>query len=342
MNRIILEFQNGERIENAGSKAPADISSILADNGYEKFYIRTSGGSFPKQVLSLAASSIKLICAARRNSLVVCQYPVYSKKGSYAFRIVRTFLKAKRVKIVALIHDLLFAAHPGEGKEEEVRELNKYDALIVHSTQMEAKLKEAGCIRPTVILGLFDYLIDKANEQKRNLTYETVFAGNLSKSLFINQLSKITSDSPMRFRLYGRKNQELDGESGIDYGGLFSPDDVSSLDGSWGLVWDGDSIDDLAGDAGLYQQVNSPHKASLYLTAGLPLIVSSKAAIANIVEDNQIGFTVNSLQDMAGHITHMTEGDYQAMLDRVKKYASGLTSGQSILAALEKVSRLHL
>ena len=202
---------------------------------------------------------------------------------------------------------------------------------------MASLLADSGCAAPTIVLGLFDYLVKSPNRLTRHLSYEVVFAGNLSKSVFLNQLTEVTNNSPIRFRLYGRHNRELNGVSGIEYGGLFSPDDVSTLDGSWGLVWDGDSIYDLTGEAGDYQKINSPHKASLYLVAGLPLIVSAQAAIAPIVEANNIGFTVNSLQEITDIITKMTENDYQTILVNVKHFASGLTSGQSILSALDQL-----
>ena len=124
---------------------------------------------------------------------------------------------------------------------------------------------------------------------------------------------------------------------GIKYGGLFRSDDVSSLKGSWGLVWDGDSIDDLTGEAGNYQKINSPHKASLYLVAGLPIIVSSKAALASIVENERIGITVKSLHELADRISRMTDKDYQTMLNNVHEYGSKLASGRNILSALDQI-----
>lgn len=337
MERFVLEFQNGDLLENAGAKAPTDISAILVNDGFHQVYVRTSGGNIIKQSCSLCLSLARLAFSAKRGSILVFQYPIYSKKGFIAFQYARKLLKFKKVTIVCLIHDLL-AARFGTGMKEEVAELNKNNFLIVHSPQMAALLKDSGCTVPTIILGLFDYLVGTANSLPRHLSYEIVFAGNLSKSPFLNQLTGITGKSPVRFRLYGRKDREMTGETGLEYGGLFSPDDVSSLDGSWGLVWDGDSIDRLAGSAGEYQKLNSPHKASLYLVAGLPLIVSSEAAIAKIVEEEKLGITVKSLSDVPDCISQMTEEDYQSMLGNVRRFATRLTSGQSILSALKTLS----
>ena len=336
MERFVLEFQNGDLLENAGAKAPMDISTILVENGFHKEYFKTGGGNIFKQFCSMFLSLIRLAFSAKRGSVLVFQYPIYSKKGFIAFQSARRILKLRKVTVVCLIHDLL-AARFGTDMQEEVAELKKNDFLIVHSPQMASLLADSGCTAPTIVLGLFDYLVKRPNCLVHHLSYETVFAGNLSKSVFLCQLTEITNNSPMLFRLYGRNNLELNGVSGIEYGGLFSPDDVSTLNGSWGLVWDGDSIYDLTGRAGEYQKINSPHKASLYLVAGLPLIVNTQAAIATIVEEEHIGITVKSLSELPDRIQSMTEEDYQFILGNVRRFASKLTSGKSILNALEKV-----
>lgn len=45
-------------------------------------------------------------------------------------------------------------------------------------------------------------------------------------------------------------------------------------------VWDGDSVDTCAGNTGAYLRYNNPHKTSLYLACGMPVIVWKEAAIA--------------------------------------------------------------
>ena len=77
MDRYIIEFQNGEKLADAGTKASADISNILAENGYRKLFFKTCGGSFFKQVAEIISSSTKLIVSAKRGSLVIYQYPIY-------------------------------------------------------------------------------------------------------------------------------------------------------------------------------------------------------------------------------------------------------------------------
>ena len=67
---------------------------------------------------------------------------------------------------------------------------------------------------------------------------------------------------------------------GDSFGGPFDPDNpVFEPPVGWGLVWDGAKLD--SGDTGLdYERFNQPHKISLYLACGLPLIVWSEGYAA--------------------------------------------------------------
>ena len=339
MNRFIIEFQNGEKLADAGTKASADISTILSENGYRKLFFKTCGGSIFKQISQILSSSIKLVVSAKRGSLVIYQYPIYSRKGILAFRFVRKFLKLKKVKVVAFIHDIISARSDVRQREVEIEELNKNDLIVVHSSQMESWLREAGCVKPCVRLGLFDYLVSKSNEIERSLSYTVTYAGILSssKSGFVYHLKDLTCKGHLRFLLYGRKDQNDSFGDGIEYCGLFSPDDVSSLQGSWGLVWDGSSIDDLDGQTGIYQRINSPHKASLYVVAGLPLIVNSKAAIADVVVEHNLGITIDSLAELEERISAISSEDYAEMLSCVNAYAERLMTGQNLLTVLNHI-----
>ena len=321
MPNIILEFQIGNFLENAISKAPADITAILAGNGYKKIYVKTSGGNHLQQICSVVFSSLKLLAASKKGSKVICQYPIYSKKGSVAFRLISRLLQAKKAKVIALVHDLQFV-RSGIEKEQEMKDLKQFDALIVHSERMSSLLKESGYFKPCAILGLFDYLTVKTHERSRSLSQTISFAGNLSKSGFIRHLEELTKGSQVRFILYGRNDENHSFGNGIDYGGLFHPDDVSSLEGSWGLVWDGPSIEELTGEAGLYQ----------------PLIVSAQAAIAKIVVEDKLGITIDSLSDIEKRISSLSEEDYAELLHHVTAYAERLKSGSNLLNALNQLT----
>lgn len=87
----------------------------------------------------------------------------------------------------------------------------------------------------------------------------------------------------------------------------------------------------------MYQRVNSPHKASLYLVAGLPLIVSTQAAIAKIVVEEKLGIAVDSLSDIEKRISSLSEEDYAELLKNVDTYAERLKSGFNLMKALDQI-----
>ena len=79
----------------------------------------------------------------------------------------------------------------------------------------------------------------------------------------------------------------------------------ATIEGSFGLVWDGDSIYGMNGSLGNYMQYISHHKLSLYILAGLPIIVSCSAGSAPLVKRYKIGFCVSSLLEINNKINRM-------------------------------------
>lgn len=323
---------NYGHLSHAGSKAPSDAIAFLLEDGYRpivfheirvlKYFI------FPFDFL-------RAYFSVERGSRVVFQFPVHS--GS-TFRVVlrlASCLARKGVDRVALVHDVNFGRDfAGVRAEQNLRQLACFSSLIVHSTQMEELLRRNGCDIPCRVLGLFDYRADALNVKPRVNAPEVVFAGNLSKSAFLRKLGGAVSGS-LHFNLYGAGGESLPGIEGVSYKGKFTPDDLSSLEGSYGLVWDGDEISRCSGPFGEYLKYNSPHKASLYVCAGLPLIVPSGSAVADIVTSSGIGLAVDSLESLQETLSGVSDARYSAMKAACKAYASRLLQGGSLRDSLK-------
>ena len=85
----------------------------------------------------------------------------------------------------------------------------------------------------------------------------------------------------------------------INYHGSFGVDEIpSKLTRGFGLVWDGDSLDGCRGQSGQYLRYNNPHKLSLYLSSGLPVVIWTGAAEAGFVREHGVGLCVDSLNDL--------------------------------------------
>lgn len=102
------------------------------------------------------------------------------------------------------------------------------------------------------------------------------------------------------------------------------------------MVWDGSSVSSCVGDWGEYLQYNNPHKTSLYIRCGLPVIIWSKAALAPFVRKHQIGFCIDSLEELETILSHLTLEQYAEMQARVAEVSSQLKSGYFFTQAVEK------
>ena len=184
-----------------------------------------------------------------------------------------------------------------------------------------------------VTLGIFDYLQDGLPGEKR-FTKSLTVAGNLdtTKCGYIAELGKI---SGIRFNLYGSGlDQSLSKYNNITYHGEFPVDTIpEKLTEGFGLVWDGDSIDGCKGDAGQYLRYNNPHKLSLYLSSGLPVVIWSGAAEAGFVREKNVGICVDSIENA---FEAMAEVDYDRLCENVKHISEDLRKGTYTEKALSQ------
>ena len=133
--------------------------------------------------------------------------------------------------------------------------------------------------------------------------YTIAFAGNLGKSRFLDQLIADGNYAFLNFALYGIQPSDRILESGF-YRGVESPGRLPDvLEGDFGLVWDGENLEEGQEAAGRYLQYNCPHKFSLYMAAGIPVIIGKQAAMAELVEREKLGITVHDLHELSDYIS---------------------------------------
>ncbi|WP_156319404.1 hypothetical protein [Secundilactobacillus paracollinoides] len=84
---------------------------------------------------------------------------------------------------------------------------------------------------------------------------------------------------------------------------------------------------------------NNPHKASLYLSSGLPVIVWKDAALSDFVVSNKVGFVISKLDDIDSMMNQITQQDYHELKKNVKRISLQMRSGYYIKTAMENVRR---
>ncbi len=320
---------------NAGAKAKDDIIEISKKAGYQQLILNN-----PKS----HADKLKFLSKSYTKGLqsiydVDADMIVFQYAGYFNFTTdvsIRQFRKYnKRTDLYLLIHDVSYLRSQLEKDwKREFKLFNSVDGLIVHNQHMKQWLAEHGVTVPMINLEIFDYLTPHPINDN-DFNRKVVFAGNLEKSTF---LSKLKLDT--QIELFGPK--PLDNyPDNVTYKGIKKPEELALfLDQSFGLVWDGDSIHECSGKLGNYERYNNPHKVSLYLSAGLPVIVWKQAAISDFIEKHQVGITIDDLSNLDKVIDQITPEQYQMMKHNVAEVAQQLRSGHYTLTALEKLGKL--
>lgn len=323
----VIEWSDEKKV-NASSKARIDVEAICKSLGFEVKEVKYKHSNIPPVRAFLKLKSyLKAVKALEENTNIFFQYPVIL--SVHSFSLLRKILKKKNCKIFFIVHDIESIRY-GKNIHEDVLYLNLCDSVILHTEKMKETLHENGVRIPIKIMNFFPYLSndDFASEEDMLKLRNTIcFAGNLGKSVFLGELLKKKYEN-ISWRFYGLQgNLDFDKENNMEYMGKFSPDNVSFIKAGWGLVWDGTSLDTCDGLMGNYLRYNAPHKLSLYLTSGMPVIVWKESGLAQEVEKRGVGISISSILEIEKKLKAISEEDYKKILKNVRKESLNIRKG---------------
>lgn len=222
----------------------------------------------------------------------------------------------------------------GDFSKNEIKLFNKFDGLIVHNEKMKKWLQDNGVKVPMISLEIFDYINPQPINEMQNFDKNVNFAGNLYKPVFLTKLNTKT-----KFVVYG-VNPLKYGDS-IDYRGSKTPEEIPAfLNEDFGLVWDGESLTECSGIDGNYMRYNNPHKTSLYLSSGIPVITWSQAAIADFIKQHNVGIVIDDLNQIDDVLADVTKDQYLGLKHSAENLATKLRDGFYTKTALRKVEDL--
>ena len=324
--------------KNAGSKARNDVETILDKLGFEPVDV-----VIPYKKVDTISGAVKTTFSNYRfwkqqlsglgaGDRVLMQFPPRSHSALFP-RLIRA-LRKRGVLVTFLIHDLETMRYKDTSELplmkrmriylEETRLIRTADFIICHNDKMKGYLMSQGLSGSSLIpLGIFDYLtgfdpeagdVDREPDGERN---RVIIAGNLSpeKCVYLTDL----------------------GQENVTYMGSFLPDElVGELRGDFGLVWDGTSIETCSGNFGNYLRLNDPHKLSLYLTAGIPVVVWEEAAVADFVRKEHVGVAVASLTELKDKLAALTANDYEEMRQNALRISRLTRSGHYLTTAISR------
>ena len=341
-----------QKRETAGFKAPEDVNRICQSMGMKPIDFPKFPSDYSKLrkrlwlYTAVPLNWLKVFFRVRKGDVVFFQHPMYANR--LITPMVNGIRKMKKCRFVALIHDLesLRKGIGGVVNYKQDREeysdtvlLNAFDKIICHNASMRAYMLQQGFAEEKLItLGIFDYLCeDNGREPKLREQPEVAVAGNLAstKSGYVYDMDV----SGIGLNLYGINFDEaaFHGKKNVSYKGSFHPDALpGSLEGSFGLVWDGPVGSTCAGSIGEYLKYNNPHKTSLYLASNLPVIIWSQAALAGFITENGLGIAVDALDQIHEEVRGITQADYQKMTENVRTVGEKIRSGYFFRTAAEQ------
>ena len=329
MKYYLKEFYAKEN--HAGSKARLDAEKIMIEAGYHPFFQNNDSNSI----------------TLTENDVLVLQFPLlwHSLKAL----ILMKLLRKRQFKAYLLIHDIESLRNRSIKSFQDVKYaflhflqnktvLERVDGIIAHNDKMKDVLVQLGIPEKKIIsLEIFDYLIPHFEEKKTYEKRTVVVAGNfdIKKAKYARQLP----DNP-EFSIFGINFEEEKLPQNVHYKGAFSPEELPYyLEGGFGLVWDGDSPYTCSGMFGEYLKMNNPHKASLYLASGFPIIVWRQSALSDFVTKNNCGILVDSLFEIVERLDSISNDEYEELIRNSKKIGDNIRNGHYLKVALEKCER---
>ena len=343
MNYILMEYADKNNF-TASSKARDDAAEIIKKSGAEFIPLYQAKSGHSRILFSIVKNCFSLVAKLKKGDHVFIQYPY---NPQIVNKVLIGFLaggaRGKKADLCILMHDInsfrfTDNAERSRKLKEEAALLGKAQHVIAHNTRMIKLFRKFGCKASLHNLEMFDYLYEGPEaEVSYSGIPRVIIAGNLlySKCGYIYDLP----DNGVDFALYG-VNFEEDRlkNSNVVYEGAFPPDDlIPHLKGTYGLVWDGPSPETCAGNFGTYLKYNDPHKFSLYIASGIPVIVWEKSALASVVKERGIGLVISSLSEIAEKAALVTEQDYQQMRDNVRQMRQKITAGGQLTDVVTRI-----
>ncbi|KRL26176.1 galactofuranosyltransferase [Limosilactobacillus frumenti DSM 13145] len=334
MSKVIFTVDEHNENNNAGPKAKVDFDYFMSKEGYQIVHQHFDVHSKFKKFL-YGSFIIPNLFHHDYYDEMIFQYPTYS---SYIMKRMIPKMREHSKKLYFLIHDvesLRLSVGNDEYLASERELFNLADGLIVHNSQMRHWLSVHGISVPMVDLDIFDYQNPQPVQSDGEYQYSICFAGNLAKSDFLNKLSL----NKAKLDIYG-PHPSSQYQHGVVYKGIYSPNELPKhLSENFGLVWDGSSVDTCDGKYGNYLRYNAPHKTSLYLSTGIPVIIWKKAALADFIVEHCVGMTVDSLEELDDVLTNITADDYKKMKLNAIKLARQIRSGYYSTQAVKAIEQ---
>lgn len=259
-----------------------------------------------------------IIASVQPGDIVVFQSPSWNGKR-YDELLINT-IKAYGGSVVVLVHDVpaILNKFTRYTLEDCIEIYNLADLLILPSEKMRERLVEEGLTTVNVMYQqMYDYPLS-VYYGSHELIRKIIFTGPPVRFPFIYEWEGKTE-----IDVYAQK-QDVHKEfpMNVRYMGYCENDNLvyEMSKGGFGLVWaDGEGYE--------YSTMNLPYKFNTYMASGIPVFVKKGMNIEDFVLKNEVGFVVNSIQEVDEIIQNMDEKHYCKLIDNVRRIQYMVTNG---------------
>lgn len=349
MKKYYLSFYYND-LHSAGGKPKNDANYIFKKSGYQE--IKIIPKLFTKSKIISEFFTIVLgvlrVFFLPSNIIIAQNFPPRQYGEAVVIRYFNKIKNRKKIKTILLVHDLEELRNAKNGYGQGVKAitartsiLESTDVIISHNDAMTKWLVSKSISKDKIIeLEIFDYLESLENSGGA-YGNRIIIAGSLGKDK-AGYLSELTELNNLQFELYGpgleEKVKKIDY---VNYHGSYPSDQILSvISGSYGLIWDGDTLQGGGGINGQYQRYNNPYKVSLYLAAGFPIIIWKGAALSSFVSKHNIGFVIDDLTELPEKISSISVQDYGVMKENINEIGEKIRSGYFLSEALKKADKV--
>ena len=91
-----------------------------------------------------------------------------------------------------------------------------------------------------------------------------------------------------------------------------------------------------------YLKIIAPHKFSLYIAVGLPVIVWSGSAMAKVVREKKIGIVVDSLYELKDKIEAISYDKYLLVKMNVRDFGFDLRNNEMLKSVISNIMTENL
>ncbi|GFH43006.1 beta-1,6-galactofuranosyltransferase [Lactococcus hodotermopsidis] len=255
-----------------------------------------------------------IIAGLKHGDLLIHQYPTWnSKRYEDMFQREASY---KGVTMGAYIQQLPALSNERFEADFPLEILFRYDFLIAHTEKMREKLQELGYEKLIFVSSFADYVQDYPIRPKKFLRQVVYFGDIGMKPKFLSW-----SNTTM-LKVLGPNHSELSKSDSVKFGANPNLSVVSTyLEGGFGfLERDSRKTDD-------YAAMSFHDKLSLFLSAGMPVIVYDDFAYAEFIVENKLGFAISQISEIDEKIAQIDEENYAEFLKNVSYFGELMRTG---------------